>query len=325
MARKNPISKRELEIAKRLRAVREQNHLTKVGMADALGINVLRYNNYEYGKVPLPYSVAQQLCKQFRVGQCWLATGETEMRAGVFYDPGVTLSSRIPFSAACDAYFSRFFQVQQAFHKVVDPLTEKEKDRILGIVSNAFSLATKEQQQKLVDVIERAAATLFGDDREIVAQLVSNERMTTAVTSSGEDFGGSRLVRSSFETMERRLIAKLQSKIVDKDSDVGIPSARLIPNSVAELLGRARAFYPEHATGIEIARQCRVSPSRVSEWFAEKVQPSGDATLRLLQWVEEREGQNKTPGSATNTAGSKETRKRKPSQNENSSSGRRKK
>jgi DNA-binding transcriptional regulator YdaS (Cro superfamily) len=49
-----------------------------------------------------------------------------------------------------------------------------------------------------------------------------------------------------------------------------------------------------------LAKWLGVSMSSVSTWLAGTKEPSGETTLRLLQWAEQHERQqNKSPGSAT--------------------------
>lgn len=46
-----------------------------VAFADAIGVDTGRYSRYEYGYVPLPYSVGDRICANFNIAQERLAEG----------------------------------------------------------------------------------------------------------------------------------------------------------------------------------------------------------------------------------------------------------
>ncbi len=75
MPRKNPVPERERQVAKRLRQIRKETRLSMVAFADAIGVDTGRYSRYEYGYVPLPYTVGDKICAHFNVPQERLADG----------------------------------------------------------------------------------------------------------------------------------------------------------------------------------------------------------------------------------------------------------
>lgn len=78
MARTNPISKEDREIAKRLRWIREATLASRSAFCRSLGLDYLRFSSYELGRVPLPFSVGDAVCKAEGVSQLWLATGKDD-------------------------------------------------------------------------------------------------------------------------------------------------------------------------------------------------------------------------------------------------------
>jgi transcriptional regulator with XRE-family HTH domain len=60
----------------------------------------------------------------------------------------------------------------------------------------------------------------------------------------------------------------------------------------------------------ELARLLKVSRQVVNAWLSGAGIPNAEHTLRLLEWVEQKEAEQKTPGSATNTAKGKQTRRK---------------
>jgi transcriptional regulator with XRE-family HTH domain len=82
------------------------------------------------------------------------------------------------------------------------------------------------------------------------------------------------------------------------------------------LIDRARRVVEAKGRGarIALAGVLGVSPSRVSEWLADKGDPSGSATLQLLQWVEAEERQQTENPSGDATPPGRKTRNPKSSE-----------
>jgi transcriptional regulator with XRE-family HTH domain len=68
-----------------------------------------------------------------------------------------------------------------------------------------------------------------------------------------------------------------------------------------ELISRLRKATAERGMKAKLARAMGVLPPRISEWLAKKnsKEPSGQTTLRLLQFVLDRESQLKNSGSVS--------------------------
>lgn len=75
MARKNPVAEAEVEVGRRLRSFRERSHLMQTQFALLLGIGRERLASYEAGRVPLPFRIGEQVCRQWGVNPFWLAEG----------------------------------------------------------------------------------------------------------------------------------------------------------------------------------------------------------------------------------------------------------
>ncbi len=104
MPRTNPLPTREKEIGRRLRQARELQKLTRVAMAAKLGIDSSRLASYEFGRAPVPYRIGDQVAREARVCQRWLATGEMPMDGYLAIYEGVAsaLPSSLPFSFVYD-------------------------------------------------------------------------------------------------------------------------------------------------------------------------------------------------------------------------------
>ena len=79
----------------------------------------------------------------------------------------------------------------------------------------------------------------------------------------------------------------------------------------AKLLARVKAATAEIGMKSALAEYLNVPPQRVSEWLSGKYEPGAEVALQMLEWVQAREVENKTPGNVRSTARSKQTRSRK--------------
>ena len=97
---------REKAICQRAAEVRRDTHLSRVAFARRLGIDSTTFANYEYGRVPLPYRVAVQLCSEFLINPRWLADGiapkRTYIKFGEYSGP-----PRALFSKQYDKYLKK--------------------------------------------------------------------------------------------------------------------------------------------------------------------------------------------------------------------------
>ncbi len=60
-------------------------------------------------------------------------------------------------------------------------------------------------------------------------------------------------------------------------------------SALKSLLDKVRKFTEPTGMKAKLAADLKVPQARVSEWLSGKHDPSGETTLRLLQWVEQRE------------------------------------
>jgi transcriptional regulator with XRE-family HTH domain len=275
MARKNPIPKRELEIASRLREIRQSNHMSMVAMAHVLGINALRYMNYEYGKVPLPYVVGDRLVKHFRISQCWLAERVGPMHYSVYYSPGADIGPRDLFSAVYNRYFQKFRHIYSAVSvglRGQKPSNDRIKRETLTVMASAFDAADEPQTVELAD---RTAQML---------------RLFDAAHPGIVNF-------------------EVPPSKTEVDKLPQIEKHPGVPLTLSKVLDRARALTEKRGMRSKLAEDLSVSASRITDWLAGTFEPGGDATLRLLHWVEKHEGK-KAAGVASISASGKPTRAR---------------
>jgi hypothetical protein len=79
-----------------------------------------------------------------------------------------------------------------------------------------------------------------------------------------------------------------------------------VPSKLSALMQRVKRATVQPGKKTQLSLFLEVPLRRVSEWLSGVRNPSGETTLQLLEWVAAEEAQqNKSPGSATNTARAK--------------------
>lgn len=87
-----------------------------------------------------------------------------------------------------------------------------------------------------------------------------------------------------------------------------------------ELLERVRKFTLARGMKAKLAADLPVPLPRISEWLSGKYEPNGETTLRLLQWVEQQEGQQKKSPESASTLSGRKTQSRSSKSNEKAKS-----
>jgi transcriptional regulator with XRE-family HTH domain len=88
-----------------------------------------------------------------------------------------------------------------------------------------------------------------------------------------------------------------------------------------ELLARVRNVTPQRGDRAELARFLEVSPQAISNYVNGRSQPSAEVTLRMLDWVTEREVQIKKDAGRGATLPARKAQARKSRSNEKPNSG----
>ncbi len=280
MPRKNPVPEREKEIGKRLRSFRHLNLIGRADLAGQLDIGEPRLASYETGNVPVPFHIAQKLDYQFCLNYEWLATGIGDPRECNVI--GEETASRIP--------------LKWPFSKVYDEIITPE-------------LLAKSKQPE--SAFAKVAAKVPGFDVKFL-RTVGTDKKSTVKAIAAKSFGAHVDQLPPFLYWE--FYRKLQSAADDflqshakEISDFG--SLKLNPENIAltsyplqgktddvkpilpKLIERLRKATEGRGRKTELASWLGVSPQKVTDWLSERVEPSGETTLRLLHWVEQQERQ----------------------------------
>ncbi len=127
MARDKTISssrlpRSEVEVARRLRAVRLEEDFSVAELARETGITYASLNGYEHGRAPLTFAAGMKICRRLDINERWLATGEEPRRPYVSLEalgvPTLGERNKEPFTSV----FQKFLQTKLVrWHKVHPP------------------------------------------------------------------------------------------------------------------------------------------------------------------------------------------------------------
>lgn len=294
------LSASDVQIARRIREVREKLSLTREEFAGQLAIKTDRVASYEDARVAIRFDIALRLCRQFLVSERWLATGqiaegedtvqflfkgsrncmslelEPETRAippdtlfSVAYDS--TLAKLYEKVAAANPFYPRVFVTLADFVTLsTNALTAITEDSVKDLPSDL----KVEFQCGLV----RAAVIL---NWELSRKGLSGSQFATAIMEAHR--------RCAVEASQEA--AKL-SLTDTSDSVKGVPVKAQWP----ELKKRLQKATAEIGAKSTLAKVLNVDPTQISQWLSESKsarEPGGEYALQMFKWVELQERQGK--------------------------------
>lgn len=292
------LQERDAGIARRIREVRESLRLTRNEIATQLGIKLERLASYEDARVPIPFDIALDLCRQFLVSEKWLATGLTHLIAGgdnpkiAFGDKGTRHCLWLKFQPESHdiqrdttfsvAYASKLGVVfdRLALHYPFYPPIQFTRNSPPKMVANAAHFS-----------IDSCAATL--SDELKVEYLSGVIRVALAFHWELSRRGLNKelpVAKAILEAwgqceVESRLAAASEKIALTKNSDFRKSFADM-KSVLKQLLDKVRTFTEPAGMKSKLAADLGVPQARVSEWLSGKHDPSGETTLQLLRWVE---------------------------------------
>lgn len=273
----------EKAVCNRLGSARRWAGLSQEDLADALGITRAQLANIETGRTELAFTLGWNACKRLDIRQLYLATGSQPVTP--FFDAGPLEDLPSP-----NISFRRAC--------VAGPISD-----LLNMVDCGSDMVGPGGS---MEAYRRAASELF---RTFLLRLPKDRY---------KDF---------LDTLYRAMMEfeAVSLKAVENISLTGIPPIRNTSDMVRDLKSlraRLRTATSDYGKKAELARHLETSLPRISEWLSD-TEPGGETTLKLLNWVEQQEAKQKSPGSAE-TPPEPKAQVRKPSLNENQNSGRKK-
>jgi transcriptional regulator with XRE-family HTH domain len=275
---KSAVSEREVQIGRRLRMFRESKMIPRTAFALSIGVGAERLASYEAGRVPLRFGVFLAIHQRHLIDPAWLATGQgNPVRSAAF---SLALQSSFPPRALFSDIYAKYLANISSdraviLHEGIDQLNRMLEDTIqdfraalpeLGSSIAGIETRLRAAQQSIADARKHASSLPLSNKR--VAQFLAYLNTKYWKKEKGALTGAS--LKSRTPGMKIRTLDELRAVLRAKTSRPG-DMARL-----AKALGLRQA--------------------RVSEWLSGKKEPGGKTTFRLLQWVEQQERQQKSPG-----------------------------
>ena len=313
---------RELEIVGRLKEAREFLRFTQKEFAEQIGITRQRLASYEEGRARLRWEIALRACRQFFISEFWLATGilnptGAERHGGIRDDGDTRMSMSL---------FTR-------------PLVQRLRPGML--FSECFDKYLRTEYVELWNdsVLYPRVAFFAGDDVRILKNALTFyiDHLANALPPEYLEVFFMSLIKAAIVLRSEFLLHDTDPEKIEYDDDI----YRVIARKIDQLIDRkdqparvhfalnekkeltdayvarksygmkspldvlvariAKATRP-HGKKAALAQFLKIPQSRVSEWLHGKGQPGGEVTLRLLEWVEAEEAQQKTPGGAETAA-----------------------
>jgi DNA-binding XRE family transcriptional regulator len=138
--KRKPLPDREREIAQRLRQMRELLRFSQAEFAEQVGSNRQRIADCEAGRVALRCELALRLCRQFVIGEKWLATGHGRPRQYLSLTldmAGPRIGAQSTFSQVYDKVLSLAYEARlQKWPTNVVVMVRQKED--LAFVKNLF-------------------------------------------------------------------------------------------------------------------------------------------------------------------------------------------
>jgi transcriptional regulator with XRE-family HTH domain len=326
-SKRKVLPKREQSIGSRLKMAREALHLTQAEFAREIGISRQRLASYEEARVPLRFDLALRMCRQFVLGEKWLATGEGDMRQcldlasrGSSYQVAMDW----PLGRAYDEHLGAVYEglVLQFGDTIQIVIRETESFQFLR---NYFLLLLDLWLTKLPaarqmppafaaelcnmliklgwDAVEYTLENRkFPDAENLLGRMLPDtvakqfaEKATTMLKEQGEKLGGQvkEFVRfqAALEASGNPQSANLKfshKKEILTDA-YGRRKYVDMKSELPGLLKRVAALTKPKGMKTELAKTLGVPPARISEWLGERGSPTADVALKLLRWVERQE------------------------------------
>jgi DNA-binding transcriptional regulator YiaG len=303
--RKNPIPETDLAIARRLVELREMCRISRKEWAKRSGIKPDLLARFELGRVPLRYDDARKLLSSLNPGHLadlfplnplWLAEGTKPIQLN--WPMFMPDSAQIGLSPG--ASFSGF--------------AAANRDLLLGFARDVPEAGLP--QSWLQPYLYHWAA---------LQSKVGTAATAVTILGCVVRFSAKRIARRS--PLARRLLRQFdrieragspgKKKSFTPTSEIAIRAWKSPESTLnaplKNLLERLNRATCQRGRKAELANFLRVPRPCVYDWLSGKRQPGGNITLRLLQWVEERERQQPNSPGAASTAPEQQTQSRKSS------------
>jgi len=285
-SRFKPLPPEEKAVCRRIAEARKLAGLSKAALCERVRMSYDRLANIECGRVRLKWEAGEKICRALDLSQLWVAAGAQPMRPFMNVATDQMLFQDAPFSAICLGKLRKELELRRDLALGTDesPEMSASEDAIVQALSNVVrNLLPGVEKKDRLAFLERAPAAL----RKVIFDL------------------GTAAIRRAYSTTTK------STSLLTDDSEIRKVEPMF---GLQELLGKVRRLTESRGVKVKLAKSIGVPQPRISEWLAGKYEPSGETTLRLLQWVEQQELQQNTLGSDTNTTKGKTQVRKSPNE-----------
>ena len=315
--RQHPLPAREIEICRRLKEVRLLTKWPRSFLAHSLGVHRSVLTRLELGRMPLRYSLAVQMLPWLNMSPLWLATGQGE-RHPFNYLPSsedLGIGANALFSEVFDTHLTLGFQPKYAspiMQMMVD-LQSPDKGSLRGslrdIVADNIARWLDEIPDESLDAfvgeVRKLGQKALGGFKKDRWERVLHRRRNRRIVRLHKD----KWAAEAQEAATARLKKREKECKEGLDTQPGIrhnTGVQTRIRSLRELVHRLKQITSAPGAKAALARKFGVTRQAVGQWLSGTSNPTAEATLQLLNWVEEAESEQKqNPGAALTTTGHK--------------------
>ena len=313
----------ERAICRRLAEFRKATKLSQAQFCVMAGINHRAYAGYEYQRSQLNYPAAWKILTAFdELNAAWLAEGAGKMLERRHFDyplpNSIEFGPRVPFSLIYESRIKP--HINPAPGTDLDPTLD-----CIRLFKNPMNVAGLVEGKNLFGSIlsDLLAALPPEKVNDFLTELHARALQIMArYPRDPDDFAILDRIREIEEYKRRRLFFD-QSYTQEKQVLTEASNRAILPPvklQLENLLARAEALTQEAGSKSALADLLGAPLASVSRWLSGDREPGGETTLRLLQWVEQTEADQKRNAGSVSAQPARKTRIRK-SQHEKQTSG----
>jgi transcriptional regulator with XRE-family HTH domain len=264
MPRKNPIGDIEIEIGRRLAQHRKSHRCPRSYLGARVGLDSAAIARIELGRVPLKYYQARSLLSFLNLNPVWVATG-----AG---DPSPYFDMPDAASLGCED--------SDPFSWVYGLMLKKAESNQAKVGSESQSVAAS-----LLDT----AVPLVQDWAKNWIRTISPANLQEflgALKTIGDFMASNYAEKDPVKLLERNVAFAENKKKMFTD----VPTSGMLPSvksRLDSLLAELNRLTKERGMKTNLADYLGVPLASVSRWLSGDIEPGGETTLRMLQWVKE--------------------------------------
>jgi DNA-binding transcriptional regulator YiaG len=290
--RKNPVPQREKEICQRLREIRLALKFSQVVFAEFLAINSPKLASYELGRVPIRFDVAITAAEIGKVSLWWLAEGiEPKFWPALLPPELIGQIQNNPVFSVC-------------YDTILKPFCDDERLKIASMTGGRLDESAIDHFKKFfgggvmnheVDELSGAAFSSILDPYIKSMPEHLRFRLWDALCDRLRIFLTS--YESEIAVWQREMAPKnnegpkTRSQIAKSELTIKADSLTndLVKPVLPKLIERLKRATEARGSKSELAAWLGVHRQSVTDWLSGKQEPGGETTLRMLQWVEQRE------------------------------------